>query len=219
MNEPIVSKQIYGRKEDARVSSENPSDPDSEDSSVGSSDEESVETETSPLPTVRPTDPVDAIRYDTIKALWRPLRKGLSKDEIAEGLIDFSNIAKAFREEWTAVENDEAQKKVPAETIQARYAQQRKQLTSSLRAAIEHGHTFVLEKYVCFSPICHNLTLPYYCQSVPFHLRCSGPCISCLKFAGTVSGAVDKGTLPLVRVVPFDPDVQAWEVRRTIVPS
>lgn len=110
------------------------------------SDEESQEPEISPLPSEKPTDLVGAVRYDTIKALWRPRNQDLFKEQIKEALSNFSQIATVFRDEWGAIGKDEAEKQATPESAKARYAEQRKRLESSLAAALEHGHEFIVEK-------------------------------------------------------------------------
>ena len=101
--------------------------------------------ETSPLPPTRPVDPIECIRYDTIKALWRPARRGLLGDEIIQALDEFWKIIKPVRDQWTVVEKDEADKKSEPSMVKVRLTKQRHLVASALKTALELGHGAIVE--------------------------------------------------------------------------
>lgn len=136
-------------KDESESEAEHSSDYENDRDDGGGGDDDEYEYEDHeicPLPSEKPTDRIGAIRYDTIKALWRPRYQSLPKEQSKEALSDFSQIATTFRDEWGAVGKDETEKKGTPESIKARYAEQREILESSLLAALEHGHEFIVEK-------------------------------------------------------------------------
>lgn len=147
-------------------------------SQVSSSEEESSESEYEsssedeeekpPLPTSRPSLPLEAVRYDTIKALWRPSNRPLSRESIKHGLETFWEIVSTIRDRWKsdtgAVKQAEEAKKVnEIPLLQERVSKQRDMLEAAMKAASEFGHEGVIEKYVTIKIPSLNLTL--YCAT------------------------------------------------------
>jgi len=124
------------------------------DSETGSSDEDSEYTddedeEISPLPSSRPEEPHQAVRYDIIKATWCPQNPPPNAERIKAGMRDIwevlSTIHKRWRTDTKAVTDAEAQKKMgELPVLKSRVASQRDLLQSALQAAIDHGHPDIL---------------------------------------------------------------------------
>ncbi|KAI9755278.1 MAG: 54S ribosomal protein L22, mitochondrial [Chaenotheca gracillima] len=120
------------------VSSDSSSESEEEtDSEYESSNEEEEPEEPPPLPSTRPKEPLEAVKYDSIKALWRPPRRLLAGSDIREGLSEYWQVIRVIRDDWTAAEkaNDAA-----------KTAAQRDRLLSAISAAVEFGHKDILEK-------------------------------------------------------------------------
>lgn len=64
-----------------------------------SSDESDLEIEAppekSPLPAVRPTEPIAAAEYNTLQAVWSPRNKTVSAEKVKSGLMEFKDIIKS----------------------------------------------------------------------------------------------------------------------------
>jgi hypothetical protein len=109
--------------------------------------------EPSPLPATRPQAPVEAVRYDTIKAVWLPRNVYAQKESIRAGLKDFWEVVKTIRDRWKT-DNDavkqatEAKKHSELPLLKERVDKQREMIEVSLKAAIEHGHPDILRAYV-----------------------------------------------------------------------
>ncbi|KAF2830422.1 hypothetical protein CC86DRAFT_161319 [Ophiobolus disseminans] len=124
------------------------------DSYTESSDDDSEytddeEDEVSPLPTARPEEPHQAVRYDVIKATWCPRNPPPSTERIKEGMRDvwevLNTIQKRWRADTKAVTEAEEQKKTgELPVLKSRVASQRDLLQSALKAALEHAHPDVL---------------------------------------------------------------------------
>ncbi|KAI9887166.1 MAG: hypothetical protein M1823_000993 [Watsoniomyces obsoletus] len=99
-----------------------------------------------PLPTQRPVDPVGALRYDTIKTLWRPKTANVSPAESHEAFLDFSPLANKLREDWARVVGEGKSGASSAAVVPALFAQQRQLLAVSVAAALEHGHPAVIKR-------------------------------------------------------------------------
>ncbi|KAI9798839.1 MAG: hypothetical protein M1825_004962 [Sarcosagium campestre] len=124
-----------------------PSESDSESSSDSSLEIEprDTEMENSPLPLARPKDDVGAVRYDTIKALWRPRQSGISGDEVRRAMAEYWAVVKSIRDDWNAVEKDEADKKIDDAAVKARLSAKRDLMASAIATALEFGHTRIVE--------------------------------------------------------------------------
>lgn len=133
--------------------SESESDEDSEYPS--GSEEDAEPEEPSPLPSNRPNDPVKAIEYDALKAVWAPRNRTLTGAAIRTALGEYWNIIKSIRDKWKseliALQQAEL-KKDHAKTAQlARIVnEQRRLLGSCIRLTLDYGHQDIIEKYVSF---------------------------------------------------------------------
>jgi hypothetical protein len=138
-------------------SKESPMSPSSEsessdydsDSSYDSEDE----AEPSPLPASRPPDPVQAVRYDTIKAVWLPRNVFAQDESIRKGLKEFWEIIKTIRDRWKtdsdAVKKAaEAKKDSELPMLKDRVNNQRDMMEVAVKASIEHGYPDLMRAYV-----------------------------------------------------------------------
>lgn len=128
---------------------------DSSSSEYTSSDESDYSddelAEPSPLPAKRPDTPLEAVKYDTIKALWHSKRFEVDVDDIRAGLKDFWEVVRTIRDRWktdTAAVTEAEEKKKHGEIplLQSRVKDQRNMLEVALTAALQHGHPGILER-------------------------------------------------------------------------
>ncbi|KAL8713761.1 MAG: hypothetical protein Q9220_002287 [cf. Caloplaca sp. 1 TL-2023] len=128
------------------------SEPDAGDSEYETGSEQEVEPEEpSPLPSSRPTDPVKAVEYDTVKAVWAKRSVILSGVVIRAALGEYWNVMKGIRDKWkveTATLQQATEKKEGAKVVEygRRVANQRKLLESCIRLTLKHGHPDIIEK-------------------------------------------------------------------------
>lgn len=117
-----------------------------DDSDYDSSDDEAPEP--SPLPTSRPNDAIPAMRYDTIKATWRPRNLPVTADEIRAALKDYWDILQAIRNRWKEDQQSlkQAQEKNSRdiELLKGRVKDQRSLMEMAMKCALEHGHPDVI---------------------------------------------------------------------------
>lgn len=138
------------------IESSSDSDPEGDDSEYETSSELEVEPEEpSPLPSNRPLDPLKAIEYDIIKAVWAKSKVSLSGVVIRTALSEYWNIMKGVRDRWKAevvTLQQASEKKEKAKIIEyeRRAANQRKLLETCIRLTLKHGHPDIIEKYVSF---------------------------------------------------------------------
>lgn len=128
------------------------------DSATDSSDSElEVEEpeEPSPLPAARPTDPEEAAKYDTIKAIWAPRNRRANVEKIKSALVAFKDVVKAVRDEWKTqsqamkdAENQNNNEK--AAELRQKVVQQRKLINEVITTALDKGHPTIVAKYVLF---------------------------------------------------------------------
>lgn len=130
-------------------------DSSSEEESSDDSDYESSEDEAdkSPLPTVRPTGAIESVKYDCIKALWRPRNRPASSDDIRDGLKHFWELFQTIRDRWKSDSADvkqaeDSKKNHEIPLLKERVAKQREMAEFSLRAAMDYGHPDIIEQYV-----------------------------------------------------------------------
>lgn len=136
---------MVGVKYEGQSSSEESSDED--DSSEYSEDELA---EPSPLPPRRPDSPLDAVKYDTIKALWQSKRFQVDSDMIRTGLKDYWEVVRTIRDRWktdsTAVTDAEMKKRIgELPLLKSRVKDQRDMIEVAFKAALEYGHPSILE--------------------------------------------------------------------------
>lgn len=128
--------------------------------SVSSSEESSSEEDSdssdddfvdpSPLPPKRPDDAIEAVKYDTVKALWRSRYKEIPATDIRVGLIDIWEVLRTVRDRWkadrAAVTDAEEKKRVgELPLLQSRVNDQLKMMEAAMNAALEHGSRSILE--------------------------------------------------------------------------
>lgn len=135
-------------------------------STSASSDDSDLEIEappeTSPIPPVRPEDPIAAAEYDTMQAVWSPRNKKVPAEKVKSGLMQFKDIIKALRDLWkeqtqdmkTAENNGDDKKAVK---LKEGVVLQRQTMNKIVTTAMESGHPMIVEKYV----------IPLYPRSIP----------------------------------------------------
>ncbi|KAF2155833.1 hypothetical protein K461DRAFT_265322 [Myriangium duriaei CBS 260.36] len=126
-----------------------------------------------PLPAKRPEEsPKEAVRYDSLKALWRSRRSRLPLSEIRAGLKDFWEVVRTIRDRWKA---DAAAVKAAEEKgrsgelplLKSRVRDQREMIEVAFSAAVEHGHRSILEassENVSFLFLCYQFLQDRYVQ-------------------------------------------------------
>lgn len=142
-------------KEESPESSSETSSSD-DDSEYESSDDELEITEPSPLPASRPQEPLQAVRYDVIKALWLPHKKAAEAEQIRNALKDFWEVVRTIRDRWKSDTADlkqaeEGKKESEIPRLKSRVKAQRDMIQIALKTAIEHGHPDIIRLYVLAS--------------------------------------------------------------------
>ncbi|KAL8897453.1 MAG: hypothetical protein Q9207_007211 [Kuettlingeria erythrocarpa] len=151
------------------------SEPDAGGSDYETGSEEEVEPEEpSPLPSNRPLDPIKAVEYDAVKAVWAKRRVILSGAVIRAALSDFWSVMIGIRDKWKAEvavlqQVSARQEKAKIIEYERRTANQRKLLESCIRLTLKHGHPDIIEKYV-IPPQSHSVTISAFC--LPVHHTC-----------------------------------------------
>ncbi|KAL8828338.1 MAG: hypothetical protein Q9170_006647 [Blastenia crenularia] len=136
------------------IESSSGSEPDAGDSDYETGSEQEVEPEEpSPLPPSRPSDPMKAVEYDTVKAVWAKRRVILSGIVIRTALSEYWIVMKGIRDKWKAemsVLQQATERKEKAKVIEyeRRTANQRKLLETCISLTLKHGHPDIVEKYV-----------------------------------------------------------------------
>ena len=121
----------------------------SEEDSEYESDEDVDEV--SPLPAVRPSDPVKAVVYDVIKIVWFKRSKHLGGNTIREALGAYWNLIKPTRDNWKNEINAAAAEALKSDqskvdkhkAVASRY---RTILNSAFHATVQHGHADIVGK-------------------------------------------------------------------------
>lgn len=126
-----------------------------EESTESSSESESSDEEVlqAPLPSSRPSAPLQATHYDAVKALWRPSGHLLDNASIRDGISKFWDLVSTIRNRWKSDAEEvkkakEANKTNDVPLLEERVDKQREMLQIALQAAIEFGHVEIIEKYV-----------------------------------------------------------------------
>lgn len=106
--------------------------------------------EPSPLPVTRPDHPVEAVKYDSIKATWRSKYSEIDPTDIRKGLNDFWEVVRTIRDRWRtdtlAVTEAEEKKKVgELSLLRSRVKDQRDMFEAALGAVLQHGHKSIIE--------------------------------------------------------------------------
>ncbi|KAK8167820.1 hypothetical protein BKA80DRAFT_265237 [Phyllosticta citrichinensis] len=119
----------------------------SDDSEYDSSEDEVIP-EPSPLPAVRPTEMLQRVRYDTMKALWRPRNLPANAVEIRKALKDYWEILSTIRNRWKGDQQslkDAEQKKMrDLDQLKDRVKDQRDQMEMAIKCALQYGHPGVI---------------------------------------------------------------------------
>ncbi|KAL0257954.1 hypothetical protein SLS55_007122 [Diplodia seriata] len=117
-----------------------------DDSDYESSDDETPEP--SPLPATRPNEALPAMRYDTIKATWRPRNLPVTADEIRTAMKDYWDILQAVRNRWkedqSALKQAQEKNSRDIELLKGRVKDQRSLMEMAMKCALEHGHPDVI---------------------------------------------------------------------------
>lgn len=140
--------KTVGKQPDASSGSESSSD---------ESDESDLEVqepdEPSPIPATRPNEPIAAVEYDTLRAVWSPRNKPPRVDKVKDALVAFKEVVKSVRDTWkdrtqamkmaeNKDENDKAAK------IKEEVVLQRRVINAVVSTTLEKGHPKIVEKYV-----------------------------------------------------------------------
>jgi hypothetical protein len=138
------------------LSSESESDDDTDSSYESDS---SPPPEKSPLPAVRPQKAVEAVQYDTMKAVWLPRNKFAENERILKGLSELWEVVRTIRDRWKS--DRDAVKKAIGELplLKERVEKQVEMMEAVLSAAIEFGHNDLLSAYV-YSQTLARLSVP-----------------------------------------------------------
>lgn len=109
--------------------------------------------EPSPLAPNRPKDPIEAIEYDVIKAVWARRRPALTGPAIGSALLEYWNIIKLILDDWKVETNallqaQEKKDKFKEEYHKSRAAEQRGSMEKALRLTVLYGHKDIIERYV-----------------------------------------------------------------------
>ena len=128
----------------------------SDDESSYTSDSSPTITEISPLPTERPSTPLGAVRYDTIRSLWRPKSHSTSSEQIRKALVDFWEVIRTIRDRWKAdtaavKQAEEAKKNSELPLLRDRVKSQRDMMEAAIKASLEFGHPEIIRMYVLIS--------------------------------------------------------------------
>lgn len=144
---PGTRPTVDGREELSEVSSETGSY--TNDSDYESSSEDAEPPEPSPLPASRPQEPLQAVRYDTIKAVWFPKKSSPDADRIRAALGDFWEVVRTIRDRWktdsAAVKQaEETKKEKELPLLRDRVRSQRQMMEIALKTAVEYGHADII---------------------------------------------------------------------------
>jgi hypothetical protein len=154
-SKPVKTKSVTSPSSEELISSDDESDDESEEESMHP-----------PLPATRPVRALEAVKYDSIKTLWRVPYRSVESDDIRKGLSQFWDIVRTIRDRWksdtAAVKEAEDAKKVnEVELLKERVMNQRDMLEAALMAAVTEGHRDIIEQYVpLITMIPHLRNLP-----------------------------------------------------------
>lgn len=169
------------------LSSETESSDDDSDYSSDYSDA-SPPPEKTPLPSTRPQKAVEAVRYDTIKAVWLPRNKFAENDKILKGLADLWEVVRTIRDRWKT-DRDAVKKALESKQdnelplLRERVDKQLEMMEAVLTAAVDFGHHDLLSAYVCpyTPPVCtsNRLFVSRAVRDVQVLARLSLPLYKC----------------------------------------
>ena len=138
-----------GRIKQETTQSPSDSDSSSEESDSEFSDSDLEISEPPPIPAKRPDAPLDAVRYDTIKAVWASPNRPADADEIRSALKSFWEVVRTIRDRWKSdgaalKQAEEVKKKSELPLLKERVNSQRDMMQAAIKAALEFGHRDVL---------------------------------------------------------------------------
>ena len=128
-------------------------DSDEDVSDYSDSDDEPHQQDINPLPSVRPSDPIEAVKFDVIKAVWAKHSLGLSGTIIRTALGNYSDVLKGIRNQWKAaqaalLEAEKTMNQAGVTEAKKQTDQQREIVKAAATTTLEHGHQDIIEKYV-----------------------------------------------------------------------
>ena len=141
-----MSLAIAGKPKSAGPAAEPSSESEVQTSDDESTDPDSDADEEAPMAAARPSDPLQAVAWDTSKALWRSSRRGLTGDDIKAALGQYWLLLKAIRDRWTELEKAETEKGAETARLKGQISDQRDLINASLRAALATGHKDIVER-------------------------------------------------------------------------
>jgi hypothetical protein len=152
-------KQAQAKKASTKTATKKTSKSSPPGSDSGSSDSSDLEIEVppepSPIPPIRPTDPIAAAEYDTLQAVWSPRNKRVGVDKVKSAIDQFQKLTKVVRDSWKT--KSQAMKvaenkgdNVEATKLKEEVIFQRNTMDQIVKTALEMGHPTVVEKYVAF---------------------------------------------------------------------
>lgn len=162
-----TTSQSAGSKVTEKVAGKQPSSPNSTSESSEGSDVEVLTEEPSPIPSVRPSDPVAAVQYDTLKTVWYPRKKRPDADRIRNAIVAFKDAVKGLRDDWkeksqamkTAENKGENDK---ANELKKDVVLYRHLLDTVVCTTLEKGHPAIIKKYVL--SFYHLISLTDHCH-------------------------------------------------------
>lgn len=107
--------------------------------------------ESSPLPSLRPSDPVKAMEYDVIRSMWFKKSKHLGGNTIREALGSYWTLLKPMRDKWKAeitaiTEATTKNDQVTVENHKTIASKYRSILNAAFRATVRYGHDDIVGK-------------------------------------------------------------------------
>ncbi|KAI9813288.1 MAG: hypothetical protein M1827_004230 [Pycnora praestabilis] len=148
-NSSSLSRHGVGIK--VEQSSESSSEASEDDSDYASSEDEELDIEeSSPLPTSRPADPVGAVEYDAIKALFLRGTQAAA-EQIRFGLGEYWNIIKDIRDTWKSdsialKEAEDKKNETDFQRLKHQVSEQRRKVEVVIKAALDKGHQDIVER-------------------------------------------------------------------------
>lgn len=94
---------------------------------------------------------MDAVKYDTVKAVWLPRRVHPSSDQIRSSMKNFWEVLSTLRDRHKSDRDalraaTEAKKQSELPMLRERVKSQRDMLETVLEAALQHGHPGILSQ-------------------------------------------------------------------------
>jgi hypothetical protein len=120
----------------------------SSDSETESESESEEEEEQAPLPAQRPTEPLKAVEYDTIRAVWYSRYKYIEDAELFSKATQFTELFLKLRDDWKKANEllkSATESKSPSvEKLKSNVTLLRAVMERAINTALKHGHPDVL---------------------------------------------------------------------------